>query len=271
MRSRLSFFSLFSLLCFALYFSSCQKDESAATDDSHQLSFRDPQSFTYSANSVGVGDTVEITFDAGNGADCGLVMIQVGLDGEWVGGRPVVPDSGLATLLFVPDAPGQYAVRAKYTRTGKPSSCDFESTKWLVSPDSILVAQDTTTQDTTAADSCESSFTGEVITCDSTTREVKYTFVSSEDLNHLKIKGGLTNGVQGDPVVTVTGADLDVEIKIPGHSTNRLITLTGDAVACDTITITIMWTSTNTGQVITGDWSASGGDDDLEVAELECQ
>jgi hypothetical protein len=69
----------------------------------------------------------------------------------------------------------------------------------------------------------------------------------------------------------VTGADLDVNIRIPGHSSNRIITLTGSAVACDTITVAIAWTSTNNGQVITGDWSASGGGINLEVPELECQ
>jgi hypothetical protein len=273
MRSRLSFISLFSLLLLASWFTSCQKDESVVSDDSQQLSFRDPQSFAYSQDSVGVGDTVVITFDIGNGADCGHVQIQVsGPDGNgWSGGQPVTPDSGLAVLNFVPNAPGEYSVRAKYTRTGKPSDCDFESTKWLVSPDLIVVGADSIPQDTTAQDSCEESFTGEVITCDSSTREVVYTLVSDEDLNYFKIKGGLTSGVEGDPTVTVTGADLDVEIKTPGHSSNRVITLTGSAVACDTITITIAWTSNNSGDVITGDWSASGGGLNLEVGELECE
>jgi len=269
MRSRLSLFFLFSFLLLTTLFISCQKEEPLATDDSRPLTFRDPQSFTYSPVSAGVGDSVLITFDAGNGADCGFIHIQVSADGEnWIGGKPIVPDSGLATLLFLPDEPGTYAVRAKYNRTGKPSECDYESTKWLVSPDSIYIAGDTTTQDTTAGDSCESFFAGEVINCDSTNREVVYTFVSAEDLNHLKIQGGLTNGVAGDPTVTVTGADLDVTIKTPGHSSNRVITLEGSAVACDTITITLLWVSNNNGQVITGDWSASGG---LEVAPLECE
>lgn len=268
MRSRLSLFLFFSLLVSAIFFTSCQKDDSIATDDSQQISFRDPQSFTYSQNSVSVGDTVVITFDTGNGADCGHVQIQVGSDElGWIGSKPVTPDTGLATLMFVPEAPGTYAVRAKYTRTGKPSECDFESTKWLIAPDSIYVAGDTTTQDTTAADSCESYFAGEVINCDSTNREVVYTFVSDEDLNHFKIQGGLTNGVQGDPTVTVTGADLDVTIKTPGHSSNRVITLEGSAVACDTIRVTLTWVSNNNGSYITGDWSAYG----LEVAELECE
>ncbi len=269
MRSRLSMFFLFSALFITTLFISCQKEEPLTADDSQTLTFRDPQSFSYSQNSANVGDSIVITFDVGNGADCGHVLIQVGSEETgWIGGHPIVPDSGLATFLFVPEEPGTYAVRAKYTRTGKPSECDFESTKWLIAPDSIVVAGDTTTQDTTAADSCESYFAGEVINCDSTNREVVYTFVSDEDLNHLKIQGGLTNGVQGDPTVTITGADLDVTIKTPGHSSNRVITLEGSAVACDTITVTLTWVSNNNGQVITGDWSASGG---LEVSGLECE
>lgn len=270
MRSRLSLFSFFSLLVLALLFTSCQKDDNIL-DDSQTLSFRDPQSFTYSLDSAAVGDSVLITFDTGNDADCGHVHIQVGLNGEWYDEKPVTPDSGLATLFFIPDEPGVYAVRAKYTRTGKPSECDFENTKWLMAEDSIYVAVDTTSQDSTDADSCETSFTAEVIHCDSTSREVLYTFVSAEDLDNFKIQGGLTNGVEGNPVVTVTGADLSVSIRTPGHSSNRIISLVGSTVACDTITVSVLWTSNNAGEVITGDWSASGGDIDLEVAELECE
>ena len=122
MRSRLSLFSFFSLLVLALFITSCQKDDDIAIDNSQTLSYRDAQSFTYSLDSAAVGDSVLITFDAGNGADCGHVQIQVGLDGEWVGGSPVTPDSGLADMLFIPEVPGTYAVRAKYTRTGNPAT-----------------------------------------------------------------------------------------------------------------------------------------------------
>ena len=273
MRSRLSLFSFFSLLVLALlFFASCQKDENIVLDDDSQsLSFRDPQSFAYSLDSTAVGDSVLISFDTGNGADCGLVHIQVEVDGEWIGGKPITPDSGLATLLFIPDAPGAYAVRAKYIRTGKPSECDFESTKWLISPDSIYVTADSTNQDSTSADSCENAFTGEVINCDSTNREVLYKFVADENLDHIKIQGGLTNGVAVDPLITVTGADLNISVKTPGNSSNRVISLEGSATACDTITVSIVWTTNNSGQVITGEWSASGGGVYLEAAELECE
>jgi hypothetical protein len=255
-----------------LFFTSCEKDD-AVINDEQPLSFRDPQSFSYSLDSVDVGDSLMITFNTGTDADCGHVQIQVRNteDGDWIGGQPVTPDSGVATSLFIPSSPGEYEVRAKYTRTGNPSQCDYESTKWLLSPDLFVVGGvvgDTTGGDTTAMDSCVSDFNGEVVTCDSNSRQVVFTFVSGEDLNHLKIQGGLTSGLEEDAQVTVAGADLDISQRRPGNSTNRIITLEGSAVACDTITITVSWTSTKHGAYITGDWSATGG---LTVEALECE
>ncbi len=259
---------MFSLFCSSLYFTSCQKDDSLGTSDL-QLSSRDPQSFSYSQNPAQVGDSVIIVFDLGNDADCGHVQVQVsGPDGSgWEnGGKPMTPDSGMVSVLFIPEQPGWYLVRAKYTRTGKPSSCPYENTGWLVASDTLFVEGDPDMADSTA---CEALFTGEAISCDSS-REAVFTFVAAEDIEHLKIQGGLTNGVIGDVEVTVDGADLDIYQKTPGHSTNRVITLEGSAVACDTITITLVWTSGNPGPVITGEWSASGGGIHLETEALEC-
>lgn len=273
MRSHLRFIYLLPFLAVNLFFVSC-KDEDPLSSDG-LLSTRDSHNFTYSVNPAQVGDSVEITFDLENDADCGQVLIQVsGPEGKgWPnGGKHVTPDSGIATLLFVPDAPGEYRVRGKYTRTGNPKNCDFESTGWIESADLLIVEGDTTgmDDDTTGMDgdtsSCEASFTGEAISCDST-REVVFTYISDEDLNHLKIKGGLTNGTLEDAIVTVAGADLDVTQTTPGNSSNRIITVEGSVEACVTITITITWNSSNDDPVITGDWSATGG---FEVEGLEC-
>jgi hypothetical protein len=270
MRSHLRFIYLLPLLAVMLV--AC-KDEDPLSSDG-LLSTRDSHNFTYSTSPAQVGDSVVITFDLENGADCGHVQIQVsGPDGEgWTGGgKPITPDSGIATLVFVPDAPGEYLVRGKYTRTGNPKNCDFESTGWLVSADALIVEGDTTGMggDSTENDTteCESTFTGEAISCDST-REVVFTYTAGEDLDHLKIKGGLTNGTLEDAVVTIEGADLDVTQKTPGNSSNRVITIEGSVEACVTVTITITWNSTNEDPVITGDWSATGG---LEVDGLECE
>ncbi len=273
MRSHLRLLTTSSFILMTLFMMSCKDEESLSPDDG-LLSNRDSHNFTYSINPAQVGDSVEITFDLENGADCGLVLIQVsGPDGEgWSnGGKPVAPESGLVTHLFVPDAPGEYRVRGKYTRTGNPNVCDFESTGWIESADLLLVEGDTTGMDTTGMEddtsSCEVSFTGEAISCDST-REVVFTYTSDEDLNYVKIKGGLTNGTLEDATVVVEGADLDVTQKTPGNSSNRVITLEGSVEACVTITITITWNSSNEDPIITGDWTATGG---LEVEGLECE
>ena len=172
--------------------------------------------------------------------------------------------------MFVPDAPGEYRVRGKYTRTGNPNSCDYESTGWIESADLLIVEGDTTGSDTTEMEDdstdCEAAFTGEAISCDSA-REVVFTYISAEDLDHLKIQGGLTSGVQGDPVVTVEGADLEVTMKTPGNSSNRVIKLEGSVEACTEVTITITWVSTKDDSEITGEWSAG----ELYVDPLECE
>ncbi|MEP6793737.1 MAG: hypothetical protein ABJB16_05375 [Saprospiraceae bacterium] len=251
-----------------LFISSCQKD-TATPDDGQKITNRDIQSFTYSLDSVSVGDSVLITFHLGTDADCGHVQIQVsGADGNgWHGGQPIAPDSGMATLMFVPSAPGEYLVRAKYTRTGKPSSCDYESTGWLLAPDPIIVGESENENPEEDSTSCDASFTGEVLICDSTAREVLYTFVSDVDQDHLKIKGVLTNGVVGDVEVSIVGADLDITQKTPGQSSNRLITLEGSVMACDTVFITVAWTSSKHDNVITGNWNGYG----MTVAGLKCQ
>lgn len=105
--------------------------------------------------------------------------------------------------------------------------------------------------------SCENTFTGKSITCEAS-REAEYTFTSKEDLSDLKIQGGLTNFTGSDAVVTITGGNLTATQKTPGGSSNRVITVTGSVSACETIKINIKWDSTNSGGVITGDWSASG-------------
>ena len=275
MRSRLILGSVTSLLVAMLFFTSGQKDEISSGND-ESLTTRSATSFSFSTNPANVGDSITVTYDAENGADCGHIQLQVsGPDGAgWVtSGKPIEPDSGLATILFVPDAPGEYHVRAKYTRTGNPNSCDHESSAWVESEELLLVLGDTTAGDTTGGDTtgtdstCEASFTGEVITCDSS-RQVVFTFVPDQDWNHVKIQGGLTNGTLEDAVITVEGADLDVSQKTPGNSTNRVIKLEGSVEACVPIVITITWNSSNQGDVITGEWSATGG---FVVDGLECQ
>jgi len=106
-------------------------------------------------------------------------------------------------------------------------------------------------------DLCDNTFTGKAISC-GTSREAEYTFTSKEAISDLKIQGGLTNFTGADAVVTVVGGNFTDSQKTPGGSSNRVVTVEGSVEACETITINIKWNSSNSGDVITGGWSAKG-------------
>jgi hypothetical protein len=101
---------------------------------------------------------------------------------------------------------------------------------------------------------CVTGFTGTAISCGSS-REAVYEFTSEDGEDYFKIQGGLTNFTGSDAVVTVTGGTTTVTQSTPGGSSNRIIKVEGSSAACEKITIRITWNSTNTGGIITGDWS----------------
>ncbi len=123
---------------------------------------------------------------------------------------------------------------------------------------------------------CTTSFSGvkDVCSLEDQDRQATYTFTSQEDLNYFKIQGGLTDFTGGDADVTVSGGSTqDPTQKTPGGSTNRVITVEGSIKACETVTITIKWKSTNSNGVITGNWSvkdANGNEIAPSVAGLTC-
>jgi hypothetical protein len=120
---------------------------------------------------------------------------------------------------------------------------------------------------------CETSFTGEAISC-GTQREAVYTFTSKDELSYFKMQGGLTNFTGADAIVEVTGGNgINTSQWTVGGSTNRVIKVEGGIGECETITIRITWTSANSGGIITGDWSvkdANGVDIAPSVAGLTC-
>ena len=120
---------------------------------------------------------------------------------------------------------------------------------------------------------CVTSFTGKAISCGAD-REAVYTFKSDTDLSYFKIQGGLTNFTGADAVVTVTGGNgVTKSQRTPGGSSNRVITVEGGISKCSEVTITITWNSTNTGGIITGDWSVkntTGVEIAPSVAGLTC-
>ncbi|UOK41820.1 MULTISPECIES: hypothetical protein [Flavobacterium] len=130
-------------------------------------------------------------------------------------------------------------------------------------------------------DGCETSFTGEAISCDDT-REAIYTFTADADQDYIKIQGGLTNFTGEDAVIAFLDEEgneienldnLVVSQRSPGGSSNRVITVEGSVSECETITIRIRWNSDNGGDVITGEWSVKD-ENGLELADpitgLQC-
>jgi len=119
---------------------------------------------------------------------------------------------------------------------------------------------------------CETSFTGEAVSCNSQ-REAVYSFTSKDALSYIKIQGGLTNFTGDDAAVIINGGNLVSTQSTPGGSSNRIIKVEGSVAACEAITITIRWNSTNQGGIITGDWSvkdANGVEVAPSVAGLTC-
>lgn len=241
-----------------LCFSSCQKDDLASSSD---LVRPRAVSFTYSPDdTICLGDSVTITYNNGLANNCGQSTIQIWgpTDTTWV---PVLqneePVNGEVSYTFTPDPAGTYLFRAHWVRAGSPMSCPDSPPQLPWEEANPLVVEDCT--------ACDTLFTGEAISCDST-REAIYTFVFPDSIGYVKIQGGLTNFTGEDAVVTVAGgADVAITQSTPGNSSNRIITVEFSADACEEVTIQITWNSTNSDGVITGEWSAVD-EDGVELA-----
>jgi hypothetical protein len=119
---------------------------------------------------------------------------------------------------------------------------------------------------------CTTDFTGESTSC-SKTRQVIYHFVSGTDEDNITFQGDLINFTGADPVVAVTGATLNVTQNTLANGGNKTITLEGSVLACQEITITINWHSTNPGGTVTGDWTVkdqSNNDIAPAVLSMKC-
>ena len=103
-------------------------------------------------------------------------------------------------------------------------------------------------------DGCDTSFTGEALSCGST-REAVYTFTPDADQEYIKIQGGLTNFTGEDALVTVSGGHLTVSQSTPGGGSNRIIKVEGSVIECEVVIIHVIWNSTSSGGIITGNWS----------------
>ena len=137
---------------------------------------------------------------------------------------------------------------------------------------------------------CETSFTGEAISC-GTSREAVFTFKSKDAYDYIKIQGGLTDFTGADATVYINGTVVDfnttsadgwvqgtvngytVGQRTQGGSLNRNIRVEGGLAECDELVIRIVWPSSNAGGVITGSWSvkdSNGVEIAPAVAGLTC-
>lgn len=252
------------LLIGAYVIKSCQKDSptepmALKSDASNYIS--------YSEDEICLGEEVTITFDNGYNNNCGNIQLQMSTDGgeTWVQVAAGSPVNGVLEYNYTPSNEGYYLFRGRWTATGAGCSSTGSNISFAQSltlfPLSVI------------SDCCELGFTGEALSCDAS-REAVYTFTADEALNYIKIQGGLTNFTGENAVIEVSGGDLSVSQWTPGGSSNRVIRLEGSVDACETVTIRILWNSSNGDEIITGSWSvkdAEGIEIAPEIEGLICQ
>lgn len=248
----------------ALFFTACQKDDVIKPNyQDVTLTSRAAPSFSYSANPTNVNEVVTITFDAGNGANCGHIQIQVltpsGADWVQILG-PTLPVNGVASVNYTPTEVGFYQFRARYTRTGSPASCPFDNTGW-VEADPQLEVISACTNELTASVSCSN---------DECNRSATFSFTAEED-GPIVIQGGLTRFTT---ICTASASEgLTQNTTHPGvqNSNSNVTRWEGNVIACETYTVTITWTSANDDEEITGEWTAQRNDVVLaSIAPLTC-
>lgn len=120
-------------------------------------------------------------------------------------------------------------------------------------------------------ESCDTEFTAQAISC-KVQRTVIYTFTSPENAEKITIQGDLKDFTGPDAIISISGGALVSNQWSLG--TNRHISIEGDVTACEKIIITINWTATQPGGVITGPWSVTDSKGvalAAEIIPLECE
>ncbi|MBW6478173.1 MAG: hypothetical protein K0B37_02025 [Bacteroidales bacterium] len=99
-------------------------------------------------------------------------------------------------------------------------------------------------------------------------RKAVFTF-TPEEAGNFKIQGGLTNFTSELFEVTTTIGESSS--RIPGGSSNRIITVIGEIESCDPVVITVKWFSDNDSGFITGKWTAElNGEEVMIIDSMEC-
>lgn len=253
-----------TVILFTLLYS-CKKEEIFKVDPNLKSSAG--SYITYSDDLLCLGETLDVTFNNGYNNNCGNIQLQMSTDEgiTWVQVASGTPTNGSLIYSFIPPSADSYLFRGKWNATGGPSCSSTGANIGFTAGTATFAV-------IVSASCCETGFSGEAISCD-TTREAVYTFTSTDSLGYIKIQGGLTNFTGADAIITVIGGDLTVSQWTPGGSSNRIIKVEGSVEACEEITIRITWNSTNGGDIITGDWSvkdAEGVELAPSVQGLEC-
>ncbi len=260
--SALSGFALLLLV----FMSGCQQEDQISPES--KISYRVPtpctqSSPTWSNNAPCAGQDLTVTFCVA--ANCGQSQIQWDSAGIWVQvshDNPLVGGCTTATLPAV--AAGTYNFRGQYISSG--GGCNYCAVHFADNPYSVTVVP---------CDDCSltgNTFTGtSTTTCGSATHTATYTLCSEDGISFFHIQGGLTNFTGANATVTwVGGNGVSVTQQTPGGSSNRIIKIEGSLSECSCITINMSWSSTNTNNQVTGDWSAVGFGGDLFVPVLNC-
>jgi len=207
-----------------------------------------PHSFTINNTKTGPSNGINIQYEVTTGVWEQLYQINQ---------ATTTP----TTFTFTFTAAGTYALRYKMDGEGG-----------FVNGGSITVSN---------CNSCTiegEEFSGAAVSC-GTSREANFNFGSEDGVSYFKMQGGLTNFTGADAVVTIWNGSTNVTANytvnqwVPGGSSNRVISVEGALVSCSSIRVNITWNSTNSGGVITGEWSvkkANGDEYAPEVLGLVC-
>jgi hypothetical protein len=270
---RLIYMSVLAMIAASGIFWSCQKDETLTNpDEGLMLKGADKvekvavvaELVVTPNTSVCLNTPVTLTAKAWNSdtiVSGGKIQIEELIDGEWKQIVNFVDLPSSAEYGFTPEEVGSRVFRANYV-----GGSDYLNSK---------------EEKTLLFEECGCQFkgnllSGEAISCDNT-REVIYTFSSEEVIGLFKIQGGLTNFTGENANVYINDELVDfnetsedgwnqgttsdgfvVGQRTPGNSSNRNIRIEGSMGECSSVVIRIVWNSTNSGGIITGDWSVVG-------------
>jgi hypothetical protein len=283
---KISWLSL-ALLASTTFFVACQKNIGTSTEIEGGRNVTPRANavptITFSSNPAIVGVPVTLSMEFGT---CGNGQLQV-FDtqiNDWVqlvGNTSALATSPDFTFSFTPDSIGTCAYKFRMLTGGGPGCAAYTGP----SADFCLEVIDPCTIE-------GNEFSGDAISCATEGRTAEYTFGSEDGVEYFKMQGGLNNFTGDNATVYVndelvvfdetsadgwaqgtTASGFIVGQRTPGGSSNRNIRVEGSLAECTDVVVKIVWSSSNSGGTITGEWSvkdAGGIDLATPLADLSC-